>query len=220
MKGIVVMSDVMLQIKEMMKKGKAKDVQTLVQQALDEGFNAPQILDEALLDAMNEIGVRFKAGEAFVPEVLVAARAMNKGIEVLKPHLAEGDVEDKGVAILGTVKGDLHDIGKNLVRIMIEGKGIKVIDLGIDVSEEAFVNAVNEYNPQLVCMSALLTTTMPEMQVVINALEEAGVRDKVRVMIGGAPVTQNFADEIGADSYTEDATAASEAAIQLLEDMA
>jgi 5-methyltetrahydrofolate--homocysteine methyltransferase len=214
------MSDVMLQIKEMMKKGKAKDVQTLVQQALDEGFNAPQILDEALLDAMNEIGVRFKAGEAFVPEVLVAARAMNKGIEVLKPHLAEGDVEDKGVAILGTVKGDLHDIGKNLVRIMIEGKGIKVIDLGIDVSEEAFVNAVNEYNPQLVCMSALLTTTMPEMQVVINALEEAGVRDKVRVMIGGAPVTQNFADEIGADSYTEDATAASEAAIQLLEDMA
>lgn len=214
------MSDVMLQIKEMMKKGKAKDVQTLVQQALDEGFNAPQILDEALLDAMNEIGVRFKAGEAFVPEVLVAARAMNKGIEVLKPHLAEGDVEDKGVATLGTVKGDLHDIGKNLVRIMIEGKGIKVIDLGIDVSEEAFVNAVNEYNPQLVCMSALLTTTMPEMQVVINALEEAGVRDKVRVMIGGAPVTQNFADEIGADSYTEDATAASEAAIQLLEDMA
>ncbi len=214
------MSDVMLQIKEMMKKGKAKDVQTLVQQALDEGFNAPQILDEALLDAMNEIGVRFKAGEAFVPEVLVAARAMNKGIEVLKPHLAEGDVEDKGVAILGTVKGDLHDIGKNLVRIMIEGKGIKVIDLGIDVSEEAFVNAVNEYNPQLVCMSALLTTTMPEMQVVINALEEAGVRDKVRIMIGGAPVTQNFADEIGADSYTEDATAASEAAIQLLEDMA
>ncbi len=214
------MSDVMLQIKEMMKKGKAKDVQTLVQQALDEGFNAPQILDEALLDAMNEIGVRFKSGEAFVPEVLVAARAMNKGIEVLKPHLAEGDVEDKGVAILGTVKGDLHDIGKNLVRIMIEGKGIKVIDLGIDVSEEAFVNAVNEYNPQLVCMSALLTTTMPEMQVVINALEEAGVRDKVRVMIGGAPVTQNFADEIGADSYTEDATAASEAAIQLLEDMA
>ncbi len=213
------MTDIKVEIKEMMKKGKAKVVQTLVQQALDEGIKASEILDEALLDAMNEIGVRFKAGEAFVPEVLVAARAMNKGIEVLKPYLAAGDVEDKGVAILGTVKGDLHDIGKNLVKIMFEGKGIKVIDLGVDVSKEDFLNAVDEHSPQLVCMSALLTTTMPEMRTVLDALEEAGVRDKVRVMIGGAPVTQSFADEIGADSYTEDATAASEAALALLQEI-
>ena len=144
---------------------------------------------------------------------------MNKGLEILKPHLAEGGIEEKGVAILGTVKGDLHDIGKNLVKIMVEGKGINVIDLGVDVSEEKFVEAVNEYHPQLVMMSALLTTTMPEMKVVIKALEEAGLRDQVRVMVGGAPVTESYCAEIGADKYTEDATGASEEALKLLEEM-
>ena len=138
------MSEILNQVQIFMKKGKSKDVQALVQQALDEGIEASVILDEGLLAAMNEIGIRFKAGEAFVPEVLVAARAMNKGLEILKPHLAEGGIEEKGVAILGTVKGDLHDIGKNLVKIMVEGKGINVIDLGVDVSEEKFVEAVNE----------------------------------------------------------------------------
>lgn len=186
---------------------------------MTEGVSGSQILDEGLLEAMNEIGIRFKAGEAFVPEVLVAARAMNKGIEVLKPHLTESDMEEKGTAIIGTVKGDLHDIGKNLVKIMVEGKGIKVIDLGIDVSEDQFIEAVAEYEPDLVCMSALLTTTMPEMKVVIDALTAAGVRDKVKIMVGGAPVTQNFADEIGADCYTEDAAEASEEALNLLKAM-
>lgn len=213
------MSEILNQVQIFMKKGKSKDVQALVQQALDEGIEASVILDEGLLAAMNEIGIRFKAGEAFVPEVLVAARAMNKGLEILKPHLAEGGIEEKGVAILGTVKGDLHDIGKNLVKIMVEGKGINVIDLGVDVSEEKFVEAVNEYHPQLVMMSALLTTTMPEMKVVIKALEEAGLRDQVRVMVGGAPVTESYCAEIGADKYTEDATGASEEALKLLEEM-
>ncbi len=207
------------EIRDFMKRGKSKNVVALVQEALDMGIPAQTILDDALLEEMNAIGVVFKAGEVFVPEVLVAARAMNKGIEVLKPHLTSQEDSSKGVAILGTVKGDLHDIGKNLVKIMVEGKGIKVVDIGVDVPPEAFAEAAKEYNSDLVMCSALLTTTMGEMKGVLAVLEEQGLRDKVKVMIGGAPITQAYCDEIGADAYTEDAASAAEVAERLIQEM-
>lgn len=212
-------TDKLAEIRDFMKKGKSKNVVALVQEALDMGIPAQEILDDSLLMAMNEIGVVFKAGEVFVPEVLVAARAMNKGIELLKPHLASQDDSSKGVAVLGTVKGDLHDIGKNLVKIMVEGRGIKVVDIGVDVTPEAFAEAAKEYNTDLVMCSALLTTTMGEMKNVLAALEEQGLRDKVKVMIGGAPITQAYCDEIGADAYSEDAASAAEAAERLIQEM-
>lgn len=194
--------------------GKAKTVKALVQQAIDEGYSAETILKDGLMDGMGVIGVKFKNNEVFVPEVLVAARAMNMGAQLLKPLLAESGVKSSGKVCIGTVKGDLHDIGKNLVRMMLEGKGIEVIDLGTDVSPEQFISAAVENDCRVICMSALLTTTMPVMGEVVQAAKDAGIRDKLYIMVGGAPVTQAFADSIGADAYTTDATAAAEAAVK------
>ena len=205
------LQDISLQLQA----GKAKNVKSLVQQAIDEGIPAQKILEEGLLSGMNVIGEKFKNNEIFVPEVLVAARAMNMGVGLLKPLMAEAGVKAVGKACIGTVKGDLHDIGKNLVKMMMEGKGIEVVDLGTDVSPEAFVQAVRDQGCQLVCCSALLTTTMGVMGDVVKALESAGIRDKVRVMVGGAPVTEAFCDQIGADAYTPDAATAASEAVRL-----
>ena len=198
-------------------RGKRKEVAPLVQQALDEGLGAEEVLNEGLVAAMSEIGERFSRNEAFVPEMLVAARAMSAGTEVLKPHLAEEGAEPVGKAVIGTVRGDMHDIGKNLVRMMIESKGFEVTDLGVDVAPEQFVTFLQEHeDTDIMCCSALLTTTMPEIGATIRAIEEAGLRDKVKVMVGGAPVTQAFADEVGADAYTPDAGAAAARAVELV----
>ena len=192
--------------------GKAKDVKALVQQAIDEGIPAKQILEEGLLSGMNVIGEKFKNNEIFVPEVLIAARAMNMGASLLKPLLAESGVKATGKACIGTVKGDLHDIGKNLVKMMLEGKGLEFIQLGTDVSPETFVKTAQEENCQIICCSALLTTTMGVMGEVVKAVTDAGLRDKVKIMIGGAPVTEAFCRQIGADAYTPDAASAADRA--------
>lgn len=204
------------EISEAMQKGRAKLIKTLVPQALEEGIPAQEILQDGLLAGMDVVGRKFKANEIFVPEVLVAARAMNVGAELLKPYLSEAGVEPKGKVILGTVKGDLHDIGKNLVRMMLEGKGLTVIDLGVDVPPEKFIESAIENDCKIICCSALLTTTMPVMGEVVEKAVEAGVRDKVKIMIGGAPVTEAFAQSINADAYTPDATTCAEVAMQLL----
>ncbi len=198
-------------------RGKRKEVAPLVQQALDEGLDPVAILNDGLVPAMSVIGEKFSAGEAFVPEMLVAARAMAAGTEVLKPRLAEAGAEPLGKAVIGTVRGDMHDIGKNLVRMMIESKGFEVTDLGVDVAPEQFVTFLQEHeDTDIVCCSALLTTTMPEIGATIRAIEEAGLRDRVKVMVGGAPVTQAFADEVGADAWTPDAGAAAAKAVELV----
>ncbi len=204
---------ILQEISEFLQKGRAPIVKEKVQAALDEGISPKVILEEGLLAGMGAIGVRFKNNEVFVPEVLIAARAMNMGAQVLKPYLAEAGVESKGTAILGTVKGDLHDIGKNLVRMMLEGKGIDVIDLGTDVAPEAFIDAALEHNAKIICCSALLTTTMGEMKNVVDCAIARGVRDQVKIMVGGAPVTQEFCDSIGADCYTSAAASAADAAL-------
>ena len=196
--------------------GKRKDVAALCQQALDEGVAAAEILNNGLLAGMDIIGAKFKANEIFVPQVLVAARSMNAGVEVLKPFLAEGESTSKGKIILGTVEGDLHDIGKNLVKLMFEGKGFEVIDLGVDVPPEKFIDAAIENDSKIIACSALLTTTMPKIGEVVKAAEERGIRDQVKIMIGGAPVTQEFCDSVGADAYTEDATSAAEKALEFI----
>ena len=201
------------EISEKLQAGKAKDVVALVQQAIDEGIPAETILNEGLLSGMNVIGEKFKNNEIYVPEVLVAARAMSKGSALLKPLLQDEGAKASGKVCIGTIEGDLHDIGKNLVSMMMEGKGLEVIDLGSDVSPEKFVEtAVNE-NCNIIACSALLTTTMNNMKEVIKKAEEAGIRDKVKIMIGGAPVTEEFCKQIGADAYTPDATSAAEAAV-------
>ncbi|MGI6236340.1 MAG: corrinoid protein [Candidatus Excrementavichristensenella sp.] len=192
--------------------GRAKEVKALVQQAIDEGIPVQDILDKGLLSGMNVIGEKFKNNEVFVPEVLVAARAMNMGASLLKPLLAAQGVKASGKACIGTVKGDLHDIGKNLVRMMLEGKGLEVIDLGTDVDPEDFIKTAQEEDCQLICCSALLTTTMNVMADVVKAAEKAGIRDKVKIMIGGAPVTEAFCQQIGADAYTPDAASAADRA--------
>jgi len=203
------------QISEAVQKGK-KDVNVLVQQALDEGLSPKTILDEGLLAAMDIIGGKFKNNEVYVPEVLIAARAMGIGVAVLKPHLAEAGVKSIGKVALGTVKGDLHDIGKNLVRMMLEGKGIEVIDLGVDVSAERFIEAYENEGVSIIACSALLTTTMGEMKNVVDLLVEKGYRDKVKVMVGGAPITESYCQSIGADYYTADAASAADVAKKVL----
>jgi corrinoid protein of di/trimethylamine methyltransferase len=203
-------------ISEAMQKGRAKQVKQLVPQALEEGIPAKQILEEGLLAGMDIVGRKFKANEIFVPEVLVAARAMNAGTELLKPYLSEAGVESKGKVVLGTVKGDLHDIGKNLVRMMFEGKGLEVIDLGVDVAPENFVQSALENDCKIIACSALLTTTMPVMAEVVEKAKEAGIRDNVKIMIGGAPVTDKFCETIGADAYTPDAASAAAKAVELM----
>ena len=201
-------TELLNEISEKLQRGKAKDVSALVNQALEEGIAPDVILNDALVVGMNIVGEKFRSNEVFVPEVLVAARAMNAGLKILNPVLADAGVEPIGTAVICTVKGDMHDIGKNLVRMMIEGQGIKCVDLGVDAAPEAVVAAVKENNAQLVCLSALLTTTMGGQRDVIEALCEAGIRDTVRVMVGGAPVTKEWADDIGADCYTLDAASA------------
>jgi 5-methyltetrahydrofolate--homocysteine methyltransferase len=209
------MSDILQSIASKLYEGSAGDVAQLVQQALDEGVGPEQVLSGGLIVGMDEVGRDFKAGELFVPEVLIAARAMHAGMDILRPLLVESGIPTAGKCIIGTVKGDLHDIGKNLVRMMLEGAGFEAVDLGTDVSAEAFVAAVREHKPQLMGMSALLTTTMVNMKGAIEALEEAGLRESVKVMIGGAPVTQAFAEEIGADAYAPDAASAVDVAREL-----
>lgn len=204
------------EISEALQKGSAKRVKTLVPLALEEGIPAQQILEEGLLAGMGIVGERFKNNEVFVPEVLVSARAMNVGAELLKPYLTEAGLEAKGKVCLGTVKGDLHDIGKNLVRMMMEGKGLEVIDLGVDVDAETFVQAAIENECQIIACSALLTTTMGAMANVVEKAQEAGIRDQVKIMVGGAPITDAFCQMIGADAYTPDAASAAEKAVELL----
>ncbi len=201
------------QIAESLMKGKAKDVKEFVQQALDAGEAPGSILTNGLLAGMGVIGERFKKNEVYVPEVLIAARAMKAGMEVLQPKLADAGVEPVGVAVIGTVKGDLHDIGKNLVGMMLEGAGFKVVDLGIDVEPGKFVEAAKENKAAVVGVSALLTTTMTNMKAVVEAIKASDVAAKV--MIGGAPVTQAFCDEIGADGYAPDAASAADLAKSL-----
>ncbi|MCL2111678.1 MAG: corrinoid protein [Clostridiales bacterium] len=207
---------VLANIAELVQKGKAQEVADLVTQALDEGIGPQQILDEGLLKGMGELGVRFKNNEVFVPEVLIAARALNMGTETMKAKLVDMDVKSVGKVVLATVAGDLHDIGKNLVKLMLEGAGFEVIDLGTDVPAAKIVDAVNEHKPEVLALSALLTTTMAAQGDVIKALEDAGVRGNVKVIIGGAPITEAFAKEIGADGYSEDASGAAEVAKTLI----
>lgn len=204
---------ILVEISENLQKGKAKIVKELVQNAVDQGIPAKEILENGLLDGMSVIGEKFKNNEVFVPEVLVAARAMNMGVAVLKPLLNEAGVEASGKVCIGTVKGDLHDIGKNLVKMMMEGKGLEVIDLCTDVSPEQFVQTAIDQNCDIICCSALLTTTMNTMKEVVDKATEAGIRDKVKIMVGGAPVTEAFCKQIGADIYTSDAASAADAAV-------
>lgn len=200
------------EISEYLQKGRAKNVKALVQQALEEGVNPKDILNEGLLSGMTVIGGKFKRNEVFVPEVLVAARALNAGLSILEPKLIEVGNEPIGKAIVGTVQGDLHDIGKNLVVMMLKGAGFDVVDIGIDVAPETFLQKAEEENADIICMSALLTTTMGKMKENIDLLKEKNVRDKYIVMVGGAPVNEEFAEEIGADYYTPDAATAAEVA--------
>ena len=204
---------ILSEISENLQKGKSKIVKELVSRALEEGCRPVDILNEGLLHGMNIVGELFKRNEVYVPEVLVAARAMNMGMQILKSHLAEDGVQAKGRVCIGTVQGDLHDIGKNLVKMMMEGKGLEVIDLGTDVSAETFVNTAREQGCQVICCSALLTTTMDVMADVVKAAEAAGIRDQVKIMIGGAPVTDDYCKSIGADGYTVDAASAADMAV-------
>src|ERR1035437_7407695 len=198
------------QIKENLMKGKAKDVKEQVEQAMKQGVPAVEILNHGLLAGMGVIGEKFKKNEVYVPEVLIAARAMKAGMEILKPALAAAKVQPRGVVVIGTVKGDLHDIGKNLVGMMLEGAGFKVVDAGINVEPAKFVQMAKENNANVIGCSALLTTTMTNMKTVVDSVKSNGLSGKVKVMIGGAPVTQAYADEIGADGYAADAASAVE----------
>ena len=202
------------EISQKLQAGKAKDVKALVQQAVDQGIPAQEILEKGLVAGMNVIGEKFKNNEVFVPEVLVAARAMNQGAQLLKPLLAAEGVKASGRVCIGTVQGDLHDIGKNLVKMMLEGKGLEVIDLGTDVAPETFVETAKNQDCQIICCSALLTTTMGVMADVVKAAEAAGIRDKVKIMVGGAPLTEDFCRKIGADAYTPDAASAADKAME------
>jgi 5-methyltetrahydrofolate--homocysteine methyltransferase len=201
-------------LKATMKAGKVADVRKLVEAALAEGVAAQDILNKGLLEAMGEVGQRFKKNEVFVPEVLVAARAMKAGTELLKPHLIKAGVQAIATAVMGTVKGDLHDIGKNLVIMMLEGAGFAVVDAGVDVSPDRFVELAKEHNAKIVGLSALLTTTMPSMKGAVEAIRASGLAAKV--IIGGAPVTQAYCDAIGADGYSADAASAADLARRLI----
>ncbi|MEE4601506.1 MAG: corrinoid protein [Desulfobacteraceae bacterium] len=210
------MSELLGKMAESLIAGKVDEVTDLTQQALDANVSSKDILEKGLLAGMEVVGKRFKANEMFIPEVLRCAKCMHGAMEILRPLLAETGVETAGTFVIGTVKGDLHDIGKNLVGMMFEGAGFKVIDLGIDLDPAAFVEAIKEHNANLFGMSALLTTTMPKMGETINAIKEAGLRDQVKIMIGGAPVTGEFAKEIGADAYASNAASAVDKGKELL----
>lgn len=205
-------AEIINEISEFLQKGRAKNVKVIVEEALAQGIDPKEILNDGLLAGMMVIGGKFKRNEVFVPEVLVAARAMTAGISILEPKLVEIGNEPIGKVVIGTVKGDLHDIGKNLVAMMLKGAGFEVVDAGTDVDADTFISKAEEIGADAICMSALLTTTMPYMKTVIDTLKERGLRDKYIVMIGGAPVNDTFAEQIGADFYTADATSAAEAA--------
>ena len=207
--------EILQEISELLQRGRAPKVKELVAKALEEGVKPQVILENALLTGMSVVGDKFRKNEVFVPEVLVAARAMNAGVDILRPYLIAEGITTKGTAVLGTVKGDLHDIGKNIVKMMLEGKGLEVIDLGVDVPAETFIQKAIEHNANVICCSALLTTTMGEMKAVVEQAKAAGIRDKVKIMIGGAPITQEFCDEIGADYYTADGASAAEVALKI-----
>jgi 5-methyltetrahydrofolate--homocysteine methyltransferase len=209
------MADILQKIASNLYDGEDEVVAELVQEALDQGLEPSEVLQGGLIAGMDEVGRDFKAGDLFVPEVLIAARAMHAGMSVLRPLLADSDAVGAGKYLIGTVKGDLHDIGKNLVKMMLEGAGFETIDLGTDVEPQAFVDAVRKHQPSLLGMSALLTTTMVQMRATIEALVEAGVRDSLKIMVGGAPVTDAFAKEIGADAYAPDAASAVDVAREL-----
>jgi len=204
------------EISEALLVGNAAKVKELTEKALGEGVSPKDIIQQGLIPGMGVVGVKFKNNEYYVPEVLIAARAMHAGLNIVKPMLADSGMEPVGRIAIGTVKGDLHDIGKNLVAMMLEGAGFDVNDLGIDVTADKFVEVVKDGSVDVIAMSALLTTTMPSMADTIKALEAAGLRDKVKIMIGGAPVTQNYADEIGADGYSADAASAVDTAKELM----
>jgi 5-methyltetrahydrofolate--homocysteine methyltransferase len=206
------MSEILEQISTAVIEGDLDEISDLTEDALDEGLDAEEILNKGLMPGMDYVGVEFRAGNMFVPEVLRSARTMQGSMDILKPLLVESGAKMMGKVLLGTVKGDLHDIGKNLVGMMCEGAGFEVRDIGKDVAPETFVEAIKEYEPNVVGMSALLTTTMRSMESTIKVLEEAGLREKVKIMIGGAPVTQSFADQIGADGYASNAASAAELA--------
>ena len=206
------MSEILSELSTAVIEGNLDDMVALTEDALDEDLSAQDILDKGLMPGMDHVGVEFKAGNMFVPEVLRSARAMQASMELIRPMLIASGVKMVGKVLLGTVKGDLHDIGKNLVGMMCEGAGFDVVDLGKDIGPDAFVDAVKEFEPDVLGMSALLTTTMRSMEHTIKALEEAGLRDKLKVMIGGAPVTQAFSDQIGADGYASNAASAAELA--------
>ena len=201
------------EISTLLQQGRAPKVKELVAKAIEEGIDPQVILEEGFIGGMSVVGDKFKRNEVFITEVLIAARAMNAGVELLRPYLVASGVTVKGVAVIGTVKGDLHDIGKNIVKMMLEGKGLEVVDLGVDVSADTFVEKAIEHKAQIICCSALLTTTMNEMKAVVEKAKAAGIRDQVKIMIGGAPVTQDYCDAIGADCYTSDAASAADAAV-------
>lgn len=206
---------ILQEISEWLQRGRAPKVKELVAQALEEGVKPQSILEDALLSGMSVVGEKFRKNEVFVPEVLVAARVMNAGVDILRPYLIAEGITTKGTAVLGTVKGDLHDIGKNIVKMMLEGKGLTVIDLGVDVPAETFIEKAIEHKADVICCSALLTTTMPEMKAVVEKAQAAGIREQVKIMVGGAPVSQAFCDEIGADYYTPDGASAAEVALKV-----
>jgi 5-methyltetrahydrofolate--homocysteine methyltransferase len=213
MKEAVDMSEEMYEkMAEMVIGGKGEELKAAVNQALEQGKGAKEIIDTGLLPGMDVVGKRMKSGEMFIPEVLLSARTMQGALNILKPLLVGGETASTGTVVIGTVEGDLHDIGKNLVAMLLEGAGFTVINLGTGVKPQAFVEAVKEHKPDLVGMSALLTTTMPKMEETIQAIQEAGLRDQVKIMAGGAPVTQAFVDKIGADGYGANAAAAVEKA--------
>ena len=204
----------LIEISEQLQKGKHKVVKELVEKGIADGLSAKDILENGLLSGMSEVGEKFKRNEVYVPEVLVAARAMKAGMEALKPYMVDADIKPAGKVCIGTVKGDLHDIGKNLVKMMLEGKGLEVVDLGVDVTPEQFVSTAKNEGCKVICCSALLTTTMGIMKDVVDLCITEGIRDQVKVMIGGAPITDAYCKSIGADAYTSDAASASDLALQ------
>ena len=210
----------MVDLKEMADnviKGKASEVKELTQKAVNEGMGVEKILNEGLIAGMDIVGKKFQASEIYVPEMLIAARAMKAGMEIIRPILVQKDIKSQGKVVIGTAKGDLHDIGKSLVGMMLEGAGFEIVDLGVDVSPEKFIETAKEKKADIIGVSALLTTTMVGMKDVVKAVQEAGLNGKVKIMIGGAPITQSYADEIGADGYAPDAASAVDKAKELLE---
>ena len=208
--------DLFEQISQALKSLKAQEVSSLVNQALTENFKAEDVLNKGLITGMNDIGTLFKEGKIYVPQVMLAAKAMYAGLDILNPVLTEQNVEPAGIVAIGTVKGDMHDIGKNLVSMMMEGAGIKIIDLGTNVTADKFIDAIENKGAQIIAMSALLTTTMQQMKMTIDEIQKRGLKDNVKVMIGGAPITQEYADDIGADGYTSDAGSAAQMAKKFL----